>query len=33
MEELKRKVGSNLYKMEELMTAKEIWLDKLQGKI
>ena len=33
MEGLKRKSGSNLYKLEELMTTKEIWLDKLRGKI
>ena len=33
MEELKIKAGSNLYKMEELMTAKEISLEKLREKI
>ena len=33
MEELKRKTNSNLKKLKDLMTPKEIWLDKLRGKI
>ena len=33
MEELKRKANSNPNKLKVLMTAKEIWLDKLRGNI
>ena len=33
MEELKRKANSNLNKLKDLMIAKEIWLDKLRGKM
>ena len=33
MEELKRKAKCNLNKLKYLKIAKEIWLDKLTGKI
>ena len=33
MEKLKRKVNSNPNKLKVLITAKEIWLDKLRGNI
>ena len=33
MEEIKRKVNSNLNKLKDLMIVKEIWLDKLRGNI
>ena len=33
MGKLKRKININVSKLEHLMIAKEIWLDKLRGKI